>query len=79
LAISILSTKPFGVDSQDAVFGDSPAREPYQASPNVTSQTAGILDIKAKLNGRCYLVDILASRSRRSNEMQFYLILMNDN
>ena len=79
MAITILGAEPFGLDNKEAVFGDFSACQLNQTGPHVIRQIGRIPDIKAKLNGRGDLVDMLAPRSRRPDEMQFDFILMNGN
>jgi hypothetical protein len=63
LPVAFLRPKPFGMDYQNAVFGYFFSRQSNQTLAHILRQRGRVFDIKPKLNGRGYLVDVLTPRA----------------
>jgi hypothetical protein len=76
LSVSFLRAESPGLDDDHAVFCDPSSRQTDQALPNVRWERKGLAHVKAELNSRGDLVDILPARARGTDKslMDFPLV-----
>ena len=79
LAIARLGAMPMRLDDQHAVRSDLSTRQAHEAPAHIVGQRSGARDVPSQLYRSSDLVDLLAARPGRTDELLRQLILIEQN
>ena len=77
-AVLLLRAEPAGLDDDDAVLGGALAGDLYDARPHALRQAFGVARVETQLHCGRDLVDVLAARAGRADEVLLEVVRMDD-